>query len=218
MADPYEPLLDDFQIDEIESQAIEAALATDDPWGWKPGGELEDAIKAVKNKVRDYHLERHGNTCCYCRTNLAGAGPFMMDREHVLPKGKDAWKRYSFAIWNLGVACKRCNMQFKRRGDDFVIDKADPCQLQESENYRFIHPNFDRWEDHLTRYSAQANAKIIVIYRQTNNSAKSEYASEFFALSQLEIDSFDTGQGADPQPDESELAQRVRDLADLFGQ
>jgi len=218
MPDPYIPTLDAFTLHDDEAAAIAAALETDDPWGWKPEDEATaETLKGVKRKILAYHLERHGECCCYCRTYLHGAGPFMTDREHVLPKGKAIFKPYSFTMWNLAGSCKRCNLQFKRSGDGFVIDKADEGQFQSSGNYRFVHPNFDRWEDHLTRVSAQANMKNIVMFVRAAGSPKAEYTYDFFGLHNLQVDSFDEAQGLET-PQESELAALVRKLADDFDQ
>ena len=163
MADPYQPALESFALTENENSAIAGALETDDPWAWKSEDEAtRAALKSAKSKILAFHLERHNGHCCYCRVNLAGAGPFMTDREHILPKGQNIFKPYSYTMWNLAAACKRCNMQFKGVRDDFVIDKEDPAALQVSENYKLIHPNFDLYEAHLIRHSAQAGTKSIV--------------------------------------------------------
>lgn len=218
MVDPYVPPLAEFAFDAAEVAVINVALASDKPWDYVPGGDAEIALlKSAKKKILDLHLQRHGWTCCYCRTNLKGAGPFMTDREHVLPKGKPAYKALSYTLWNLAAACKRCNLQFKRSGDDFVIDGNDPAALVTSDNYRFVHPNFDLWDDHLTRLAVQVNAKNIVkILRK--DSAKAAYTHAFFRLQDFEIDSFDAAQGLDNETEESAAVMELRKLAEAFGQ
>lgn len=219
MADAYLPALDAFVLLENEAAAVAAALETDKPWEWKPEDDgVAAALKSAKDKILTYHLIRHGWTCCYCRMNLHGAGPFMTDREHVLPKGKAVFKPYSYAMWNLAGACKRCNLQFKRSGDGFVVNKNNVAEFQSSENYRFVHPNFDRWEHHLTRISVQVNTKIIVHFIRAAGSHKAEYTYNFFGLRDLQVDGFDQAQGLATQGEESELAVLVRKIADDLDQ
>lgn len=142
----------------------------------------------------------------------------MTDREHILPKGKPIYKPYSFTMWNLAVACKRCNMQFKKTGDSFVVDKTDPAKFQLSDNYRFVHPNFDHWEQHLTRLAVQVNAENLVIIRRKQDCAKAAFTHEFFNLSKLEVDSFDRAQGLATHGEESTAALEFRELAAAFRQ
>lgn len=218
MVDPYLPPLAAFAFDAEEIAVIDLALASEKPWDYVPGSDAEIALlKSAKEKILDIHLQRHGWTCCYCRTNLQGAGPFMTDREHVLPKGKPAYKALSYTPWNLAAACKRCNLQFKRSGDDFVINGEDAASLLASNNYRFVHPNFDLWDDHLIRLAVQVNAQNIVkILRR--DSAKAAYAHDFFNLQDLEIDSFDAAQGLGNGAEESAAVTELRKLAEAFGQ
>lgn len=218
MADPYLPTLANFSFDAAEISVIDLALAADKPWDYVPGSPAEAALlKSAKDKILNLHLERHGWTCCYCRANLKGAGPFMTDREHILPKGKVAYKALSYTLWNLAAACKRCNLQFKRSGDDFVVDGDDASALSESDNYCFVHPNFDLWDEHLTRVAVQVNAKNIVkILRK--GTAKADYTYNFFSLQELEVDSFDAAQGLDATSRESAAVIELRKLAEAFGQ
>ncbi|RFB82491.1 hypothetical protein B5K08_31105 [Rhizobium leguminosarum bv. trifolii] len=194
-------------------------MKTSKPWDWKPVDSLKKAaLKSAKDKILAFHLQRHEHNCCYCRTGLMGSGPFMTDREHVLPKGKASFRAFSFAIWNLGVACKRCNMQFKGSGTGFIVDKDDPASFQASGNYLFIHPNFDRWADHLTRFDGGMNEKKVVFFSNPTNSAKGEYTKAFFALGQLARNSFARGQGQNTPEQFSRAAALVEELAIVLGQ
>ena len=217
MADPYSPPLSGFVFSPAEIRVITLALASKKPWDYEPATiEERNTLKEVKDKILHLHLQRHGWTCCYCRANLQGAGPFMTDREHILPKSKAAYKALSYKLWNLGAACKRCNMQFKGSDDSFVIHDP-PVDLLAAETYRIIHPNFDLWEDHLTRITVQVNAKTLVKFSR-KGSAKSMYTYEFFNLRGLEIDSFDGAQGLDNVVEESVAVSELRNLAKAFNQ
>lgn len=213
MTDAYDPKLTTYTLDIAEEAAISAAMAADDPWD-----EKNDAIASVKAKIRALHLARHGSTCCYCRTNLYGGGHFMIDREHVLPKKK--YKGFTFAIWNLSVACKRCNMQFKGEQDCFVKNKLEGAPFEDGDNYDFVHPNYDEWELHLNRQAQQSNKKMLVKYMIMGGSAKGAYTYDYFALRELEVDSFDQGQGIETVPASaaSEAMLEARAIARAFGQ
>lgn len=217
MADRYLPALDTLGLTDDEQEALKSALATDDPWGWKPGLPQSSLIASVKKKARDLHLKRHGDKCCYCRMNLFGAGPFMTDREHVLPKSIPVYRQFSYTMWNLGIACKRCNMEYKKDKVDFVIS-PDAALLQESANYRFIHPNFDLYKEHIKREAHEADDAVIVKYTVAPNSEKGAYTYEYFNLRGLEVNSFDQAQGLEAPKDLGEAALETRALAEKFGQ
>lgn len=188
MSDPYEPKLATFVLTAAEMGAITAAMATDNPWGAE-----NDDIKSAKGKIREFHLARQSHTCCYCRTILQGGGPFMIDREHILPKKK--YKPYTYTLWNLSIACKRCNMEHKGEDDTFVVDKTNTAPFQTGANYRIIHPNYDHWDDHLVRLTLQVNTAVLVKYAVLASSAKGRFTYEFFELKMLETNSFDEAQG-----------------------
>ncbi len=219
MVDPYQPALSSFAFTPEEDAVIKLALATSKPWDYAAASDLEkNALKSAKKRILAYHLARHGKTCCYCRSDLEAAGHFMIDREHILPKGKVFYRIYSYAMWNLAAACKRCNMQFKGQGDSFVIDRTNPLKYQLSSNYRFVHPNFDRWEAHLTRLSVQVNARKLVIITRKPGCAKADFTHAFFDLSAFEVDTFDAVQGLENRGIDSAAVLELRKLAKAMGQ
>lgn len=217
MTDPYVPALDSLVLTDAEKTAVAAALATAKPWDWTPDGDVGDAIISVKQKIRDLQMARHGNRCCYCRKNLHGGGHFVIDREHVLPKSHAAFKLLAYEIWNLGIACKRCNMQYKRSKVDFVIDLDDAVALQTSMNYRFIHPNYDSYKDHIRIASYQDDDITVVKYTKMG-SEKGDYTYDYFNLRELEVGSFDAAQGAPELADLGAGALAAKALAAEFDQ
>lgn len=144
----------------------------------------------------------------------------MIDREHILPKSKPEYKDYTFALWNLAVACKRCNMQFKGRKTVFIRDPVGPSFPSEAADYLFIHPNFDEWEHHLSRVVIQQDRAVLVHYTVRQGSVKGEYTLGFFALRDLETNSYDQGQKgeADDDTPSSRGALAVARLARSFNQ
>jgi|GEM_PF-696168 len=217
MDDPYKPLLTSIKFTVAEKAAIASALKTAKPWSWKPGGAEEDAIKSVKAKIRDLHMERHGDRCCYCRKNLHGGGHFVIDREHVLPKSLKAFKLLAYEVWNLGIACKRCNMQYKKNKVDFVVNQTDEAALQTSENYRLIHPNYDLYKDHI-RFVEERDDDTTVLKFTTRGTPKGDYTFEYFNLKELEVEKADASQGRPELEDLGEGALEAKSIAASFGQ
>lgn len=211
MPDPYTPTLDSIVFTSAEKHAITAALQTAKPWDWKPGGSTGAALVSVKQKIRNLHMGRHGDRCCYCRKNLHGGGHFVIDREHVLPKSHAAFKLLAYEVWNLGIACKRCNMQYKKNKVDFVVDQANAA-LQTSVNYRFIHPNYDRYKDHISISATQDDDITVVKYTKLGTE-KGDYTYEYFNLEELEVGSYDVAQGGVELDGLGEGALEARSLA-----
>lgn len=213
MTDPYHPKLDGFVFDEAETAAITEAMTTASPWSWKPPQEHKVAFISVKAKIRDFHAQRQSQKCCYCRVNLQGRGRYMIDREHILPKGKEAYRPYCFVPWNLSISCKRCNMEIKGHKDDFVVDQSDAGLFGHSANYRIVHPNFDRWVDHLDMLEEHNPRHSLVIYAVQPGSDKGEFTYDYFRLVDLQVDTFDQAQGIPINDDDSEGVLEVRAAA-----
>lgn len=218
MVDRYMPMLAAFAVSEDEQSAITAALATANPWGWAPGGVLQATLVAWKSRIRTYHLQRHAGRCCYCRRNLNGEFNYVIDREHVLPKSVPGYRPLSYTVWNLGAACKRCNMQYKGSKIDFVIDPHDQAALEDHANYRLIHPNFDLYSEHLERASVEINDTLVVKYTVVSDSLKGTFTHNYFNLEGLEVGSFDDAQGIGQVSDLGEGALEAARLARVFGQ
>lgn len=218
MPDPYQPALASFAFTPDEDDAIAQALLTPKPWDWEPGGDLEDLIGTVKTKIRDLHMQRHDHSCAYCRWSMLGGGHFVVDREHVLPKSSDAYRLYAFTMWNLTVACKRCNLQYKGRKDDFVVDKVNAAAWQNSTNYLLIHPNFDRYDEHIAFVHISVPGFRVTKYVVNKDSEKGAYTYGYFNLASREKEFADEGQvGKLPQA-LGEFALAARKLAEDYGQ
>ncbi|MBS1053457.1 HNH endonuclease [Gluconobacter kondonii] len=217
MTDPYRPLLASINFTEAEKAAIAAALTTAKPWDWKPDGAQEVAIKSVKAKLRDLHMARHGDRCCYCRKNLHGGGHFVIDREHVLPKSLTAFKLFAYEVWNLGTACKRCNMQYKKDKVDFVVDQTNAAALQTSANYLLIHPNYDLYKEHI-RFVEERDDDSTLLKFTKQGTPKGEYTYQYFNLEELEVNKADVSQGRLDPEDLGEGALEAKAIAAEFDQ
>lgn len=196
MADPHVPPLDTFELSPDETAAVEAALMTGDPWN-EDAAELAGHrlyLTAVKQRLATLHMQRQDNKCCYCRKQIGEHGVFLRDREHILPKSK--YGLLTYAPFNISVACKRCNMSVKGNKTDFVADPASIADAPtETDRYLIVHPNFDRWDDHLEHYHFQMQNFTLVHYAVKPGSGKGAYTYEFFRLTELVVRSFDRAQG-----------------------
>lgn len=218
MADAYLPKLCSLVWTDDEKNAIAIALKVAKPWNEKAPAlaHVKVTLKAVKRKLLQLHLARQGNTCCYCRTILKGGGYFMIDREHVIPKRN--YRRLAYATGNISVCCKRCNMQFKGERLGFVRDKTTiEANYMNGDEYLFIHPNYDCWFSHMARIALQINDALFVFYKFSTNDAKAVFTYDFFALNELEVESFNNAQGCKLPPAKlQDLRQRLSDLVLLI--
>lgn len=158
-----------------------------------------DNLKELKSRIKQFHLTKQDEQCCYCKKEFHGEFSFDIDIEHILPKGHKSFKRFMFHIWNLSVACKRCNMSIKREKITFIstLDEALK-QPQSSQTYKFIHPNFDEYFQHIELVSEKVNNFKFIKYNIINNSDKGIFTYDFFELMKLEIDTLDKIQGLTP--------------------
>lgn len=194
--DPLEPKLASFQYSDDELVAIQLALKLKNPWDETQDElkEVKGVLVSIKKRIRDFHLLRQKNQCCYCRLNLAGGGSFIVDREHIIPKSKSP--RLTYEISNLSVACKRCNMEYKKNGVTFLVSpKNAEAAHTDKAQYKFIHPNFESYSSFITRHQRQDGDDVFVRFTFDRACAKSNFTCEFFDLKGLEVNSYNAAQG-----------------------
>lgn len=195
-----------FPYSAIDRQSILEAFKDKKPWS-------APCVDKLKKRIFAFHFERQRQLCCYCRCDLHGHTRIDVDIEHILPKRR--FKAHMFDSWNLSVACKRCNMSIKRQDTRFLDERATPSNLQASEAYLFIHPNFDHSEEHLSRQAAQCDSKRLIKYVIKNDSRKGAFTYDYFRLKELEIDSFDAAQRHEPEEVRAVSLDQMRDLVSL---
>lgn len=186
---------------EQDIQNIEAAV--------EAGGDIwnNPLVKDFKDRVKAYYRNRGNEQCCYCKKNSHGEFKMVLDIEHILPKGQTEFRELMFVLTNLNVACKRCNMNVKGTRTDFVYNINDAANNHEDSNqYKFIHPNSDEYFDHLEYIQRIENDKKLIKYKVVNNSDKGEYTYKYFRLKELEIDSINQAQGLKQK---SELSEKI---------
>jgi len=180
-----------YELDENDFEAIESArVDTGDPWKSK-------YVKGLKKKVKAHYRAARGEVCCYCVCNTHGEHNYVLHIEHVLPQSHPHFSRYIFEPKNLSVACLRCN--FEKGADISFLTSMDNAKARpfDSETYKFIHPNFDSYHDHLDYTVTIRNKKKLIKYSVVNQSEKGKYTYVYFKLHDLEVNSFNMAQGAE---------------------
>jgi len=168
-------------------------MAQDEPWA-------ANEISNLKRQVKELLKQKQGQTCCYCCRDIQGEFNLVLDLEHVLPKS--VYPHYIFTPKNIAVSCKRCNMQFKKKDDDFVVDafkfqgsNGEIRILFDKDAFLLVHPNLENWEDHLSYTHMQHNRQKISFYTIENNSPKGQYTYDYFELRSLSINTIGKAQG-----------------------
>lgn len=196
MNDPYEPKLSSFKLTQLERDAVNWALSQGNPWGADnlPNDGLsqeersfKSSIKSLKIRLKEFHLKRQDNCCCYCSQNLRNRA-IEQDREHIIPKSKHP--ELTFAVENLAVACKTCNMSVKKSKTSHLRGfrhggLRDPNNIIAACNYNIPHPNIHKWLDHLD-YELRQNGREAVCH-YTVKTTRGRFAYYFFRLDELEI-------------------------------
>jgi hypothetical protein len=109
-------------------------------------------LKVIKQKIKDYYLSKgvQNNTCPYCKRDLNTQHGRCWDIEHIIPRSHA--KYFMFEPYNLCLSCIDCN-QAKSNKDitvGMLLDsKARVHYPLESAKYKFIHPHFDNYEEHM---------------------------------------------------------------------
>jgi uncharacterized protein (TIGR02646 family) len=209
MADPHIPPLTDFVLTDAETAAIQFALGKPKPWDHDSPELL--GVKAIliglKQKIRDFHLRRQRAKCCYCRMNLHGGGSFIVDREHIVPK--DKYRDLTYVISNLSVACKRCNMQIKKADLAFLVDRKTIVQNHTvASQYKFIHPNYEKYSEFIKKLTYEVDDETYVKYTKIDHE-KAHYTYNYFNLRELEVNTFDAGQGINMPSNENGIRERL---------
>jgi 5-methylcytosine-specific restriction endonuclease McrA len=195
MPDPYSPKLSSFKYTATERRAISWALKQKKPWMVDKlkkrdltSQELTyvKAIVRFKNRVKEFHAKRQNNRCCYCGQSLFNR-TIEQDREHIIPKAKK--KSLIFAVFNLAVACKTCNMSIKKSQTSHLrgfrrSGLRDPKVILNSTNYNIPHPNIHDWEEHMD-YSSSSKGRATVTHYQPKTK-RGRFAYYFFKLDDQE--------------------------------
>ncbi|SDR02394.1 hypothetical protein SAMN05421664_3160 [Chryseobacterium soldanellicola] len=151
-------------------------------------------LEPIKRKIKLYYRTNNSEQCCYCRRDFQDEFNYVIDIEHILPKGNILFTEYMFEIDNLNISCKRCNMNIKNDRIDFIVDisKIKP-DYKISNKYYFIHPNFDNYFEHIDYEVSIRNNKKLIKY--ITKSDKGRYSYTYFHLERIEIDTFSEAQG-----------------------
>ena len=153
-------------------------------------------IADFKRSIKDYYRIQQNEQCCYCKRVTVGEFRMVLDIEHILPKGNQAYRKYMFEPKNLSIACKRCNMEIKKQDVSFVAQNSNLTpNFENSQNYLFIHPHSDNYWDYLEYSMVVDNDIMLIQYSVNNDQPKGHYTYDYFKLNELEIDIVSEAQG-----------------------
>ncbi|WP_121614388.1 hypothetical protein [Mesobacillus foraminis] len=109
-------------------------------------------LKYVKMAVRDQLAATYYECCYYCKMPLhLGSNPG--DIEHIVHKGNENYKEFTFHPLNLTLTCKKCNTA-KGVEETLKSEKQNIKYKYEdyprgSDNYDIVHTHFDNYYEHL---------------------------------------------------------------------
>lgn len=172
------------------------------------GGDIwnNDNVTEFKARLKDFFRVNLNEQCCYCKKDFSDEFNMVIDIEHILPKKK--YRAYTFELFNLSIACKRCNMRIKGEKTDFIEEEENIEENRLNSNYyKFIHPNLDQYFNHLEVFQIIRNDKKFIKYVVLNNSSKGSYTYDYFKLDKREIDTLNEAQGIERI--ESEISELI---------
>lgn len=177
-----------------ELRVIKICLKHKKPWHVAlKNKELSEILKRVKKKIKEFHRERTKNRCCYCAKPLHDR-EIETDREHIVPKGK--YTSLSYNLFNLSIACKRCNMDYKADREDHIANPGNvEKNLYSKDSYLIPHPNVEKYTDHIRRKCIDDGEHLYITYKIVNDSKKGDFLYKFMRLDLLCIGEIDEAQG-----------------------
>lgn len=149
-----------------------------------------DYLIELKKRIKKFHINFQKEKCCYCQRSFRGEFMMVIDIEHILPQSK--YRQFMLHIDdNLSVSCKRCNMKIKKEDTSFLNRKKVVILKNpyDSKNYKFIHPNLDKYDTHMK----VIRDNELVKYKPRTD--KGRYTYNYFKLQEFELAAFDRRQG-----------------------
>nr|WP_273265933.1 hypothetical protein [Pseudomonas sp.] len=196
-----------FDLTPEEKSILSAAAASVKPWehaDWKP----------IKAKLKSHLKNKTNERCCYCRRSLHDTHNMAIDIEHVLPQAK--FHKYVFALKNLSVACKRCNMSVKNQDYSFFSLTSGKRRPFRAKNFSILHPNLCNVDKHLTLVAFQAGtSRFVKYYCSKDHRAKQTY--DYFKLREIETTAMDAAQGLRNQTEMKEQLGEIASLLERLG-
>ncbi|PFM82688.1 hypothetical protein COJ46_02440 [Bacillus sp. AFS077874] len=140
-------------------------------------------LKYVRNIIYEKLSFTYGEYCYYCKMPLdLGSNPG--DIEHIVHKGNDNYKEFSYHPLNLTLTCKKCNTA-KGIKESFEINKQNINYIYDnypknSSDYKIVHTHFDNYDDHL-------DLENYIFIHPKENSPKGIYTINICNLYRLDL-------------------------------
>ncbi|MBB4616735.1 HNH endonuclease [Sphingomonas abaci] len=108
----------------------------------------EDALKALKGRIKSFYIAAQGSRCCYCDRHQGTENHRAWDVEHIVDRAKYAW--FLFTPRNLAAACPDCNLA--KSETEVLKTRGRKTYPSSSADFKIVHPHFDQFNDHIFHY------------------------------------------------------------------
>ncbi|WP_434710630.1 hypothetical protein NMA58_13730 [Rhizobium sp. YTUHZ045] len=112
-----------------------------------PGYWSDQALGALKSRVKDYYIAIQNSRCCYCDRHQGTENHRAWDVEHVADRNKYPW--FMFTARNLAASCPDCNTA--KGSKETLTTPGRKTYPAGSSDFRIVHPHFDDFADHIHR-------------------------------------------------------------------
>lgn len=112
-----------------------------------PGYWSDEALTALKSRVKDFYIAIQGSRCCYCDRHQGTENHRAWDVEHVADRSKYPW--FMFTARNLAASCPDCNTA--KGAKEALTTPGRKTYPAGSSDFRIVHPHFDSFADHILR-------------------------------------------------------------------
>lgn len=147
--------------------------------------------KPLRDYIKEYLQTLQDGFCCYCQDYIKNDHLMTIDIEHILPKAKEDFYLFILEIENLALSCRRCNFPpYKGQKTDFLTSLNFGANWKDPSLYKFIHPRFENFEDHIQKNQNQKGTQIAIYYEWDADDSKAKYHFEYFKLNEIECDAF----------------------------
>ncbi|RTP25184.1 HNH endonuclease [Enterobacter roggenkampii] len=112
----------------------------------------DDDLLSTRTNIKRFYILEQRYTCPYCMQTFRSSNNRIWDIEHII--SRDDEKNFMFDPLNLCVACLDCNN--RKSNKKVTYSRARQRLPTRSQDYFFIHPHFDLYEEHIEVIKAGA--------------------------------------------------------------
>jgi 5-methylcytosine-specific restriction endonuclease McrA len=105
-------------------------------------------LQKTRTRLRQWLISKQRSSCAYCR-RLITLEKGRQQIDHILPKGRTGFPKYTYERLNLVATCPHCN----EAKSDHIPLKSPKIHLARFPSngsfYLWVHPYFHRYSDHI---------------------------------------------------------------------